>query len=130
MSKMKIKLKEASSFIKIPVGDVIAEVEYYQSPDKPTLVWLGLIVPGLEGSYNRRQTPIDASDDISTEIKRLYRHIVGTALFNANEREIMYDKFDMANLYQWEDSIESDRAGIKKVVSFIQGLLDLGTGSV
>lgn len=124
---MKIKIhktnedKNDGNFRQIAVGDVFVEVEHFERTGN---VWLKVIIPlkDSSGSYWEKDTYVSRGDNVNDVILRLFREVVGTALFNANQKVIMEPYYAMKNFADWEKSITDDTEAIAAVALAVQGM--------
>lgn len=122
---MKIKIyktnedRNGSNFRQIAVGEVYVEVEHFERTGD---VCLKVIIPLKDswGDYWEKDTYVSREDNVNDVILRLFREVVGTALFNANQKVIMGPYYAMKNFADWEKSIMDDREGIADVEETIQ----------
>lgn len=124
---MKIKIhktnedKNDGNFRQIAVGDVFVEIERFERTGN---VWLKVIIPlkDSSGSYWEKDTYVSREDNVNDVILRLFREVVGTALFNANQKVIMEPYYAMKNFADWEKSITDDTEAIAAVALAVQGM--------
>lgn len=129
---MKIRVNEAkSSFKTMKVGPIDVTVEKpFKSYDNQAHLFVKIEVPLKDKSGDPwdDDTSIGMHDlegnRLEATLKRLYRKLIGTVLFNADYVEILKDKYDFGTFAKWEEDMLADKAGIDALKNEIEQRLE------
>lgn len=128
---MKIRVNEARSNEVMKVGPIKVTVDDpFESYKDQVALFVKIEVPLKDKSGDPwdRETSIDMLDlkgnGLESILKRLYRTLIGTALFNADYTEILKDKYDFSTFAKWEEDMLADKASIDALKAEIKQRLE------
>ena len=114
---------DGGTYKQIGVGDVSVGLEHYEKHRDYVCITMSIPLKDSSGDFREKHTWVGSEDNIHDVLIRLYRGIVGAALFNADEKTILYSTYSMQNFADWENSIMDDRKGIADVEEIIQQMI-------
>lgn len=128
---MKIAVNEARSNKAMKIGPIKVTVDDpFKSFDNQAHLFVKIEVPLKDKSGNPwdDDTSIGMHDlegnRLEAILKRLYRKLMGTVLFNADYEEILKDKYDFGTFAKWEEDMLADKASIDALRAEIKQRLE------
>jgi len=114
---------DGGTYKQIGVGKVSVGLEYYEKHKDYVCITMTVPIKDSFGDFREKHTWVGNKDNIHDVLICLYRRIVGEALFNADEKTILYSTYSMQTFADWENSIMDDREGIADVEETIQQMI-------
>ena len=128
---MKITVNESRSNKAMKVGPIKVTLDDpFKSYNDRASLFVKIEVPLKDKSSDPwdRDTSIDMSNlkgnGLESILKRLYRTLIGTVLFNADYVEILKDKYDFGTFAKWEEDMLADKASIDALKNEIKQRLE------